>query len=126
MTSAILEHRHGVAVLVCAPDGPPLRTEGDATDLIGDALGQGADVVLVPVSRLADEFFALRTGLAGAIVQKFVNYRLRLAIVGDISAHVEQSAALRDFVYETNRGNQLWFLATPEELDAKLLRRSTQ
>ena len=120
MTAGTLEHRHGLTILVCAADGPKLSTERDATDLIGDALGQGADLVVVPVERLADEFFTLRSGLAGAIAQKFVNYRLRLAIVGDISGHVGESAALRDYVYETNRGNQLWFVGTADELDGKL------
>jgi hypothetical protein len=124
MTSATLEHRHGVAVLVCSPDGPKLTTEGDATDLIGDAFGQQADLVVVPVERLTDEFFTLRSGLAGAVVQKFVNYRIRLAVVGDISVYVQQSAALRDFVYETNRGNQLWFVTTMDELDARLAAQS--
>jgi hypothetical protein len=118
--TATLEHHHGVAVLVCAPDGPMLRTETDATDVIGDAFGLGAELVALPVERLADDFFALRTGLAGAVVQKFVNYRIRLVIVGDISAHVERSTALRDFVHEANRGNQLWFVATAEELDGRL------
>jgi Domain of unknown function (DUF4180) len=45
--------------------------------------------------------------LAGEFAQKFVNYRLRLAIVGDISQHLAGSEALCDFVAETNRGNQL-------------------
>jgi hypothetical protein len=49
-----------------------------------------------------------------------VNYRLRLAVLGDISRHVAESTALRDFVYESNQGNQLWFLGGVEELDERL------
>lgn len=93
----------------------------DALDLIGEAFGNEAvDVVAVPVGRLPDEFFELRSGILGEMAQKFVNYRLRLVIVGDISEHVARSDALRDFVYETNRGNQLWFVADAAELERRL------
>lgn len=43
-----------------------------------------------------------------------------LAIVGDIAAHLERSSTFRDFVTETNRGRQLWFAPSLEELDARL------
>ena len=48
--------------------------------MIGEAIEHRAGLVLIPVERLEDEFFRLRTRVAGEIVQKFVNYGLRLAI----------------------------------------------
>jgi hypothetical protein len=108
------------AVLTADQEGPPVRTDQDAADLVGEALGAGASVVVIPVSRLAGDFFQLRTGVAGAIAQKFVNYRLRLAVVGDISQFTAESGALRDFVTESNRGAQLWFLDAPEDLHRRL------
>lgn len=122
MTTNTLETLHDVTVLRCAPEGPVLDSERAALDLIGDAMGQGAELVVVPVERVTDEFFRLRSGVAGAVVQKFVTYRLRLAVVGDISAHVEASDALRDFVYESNQGGQLWFLTGYQDLDDRLRR----
>lgn len=113
---------HGVQVLVCAPDGKKLQSERDALDLIGEALQQGTGLVLVPVERLEEDFFQLKTRLAGQIIQKFVTYRLRLVILGDISRHVAQSLALRDFVYEANRGNHVWFLTSLQELNERLKR----
>ncbi|MFF7969986.1 DUF4180 domain-containing protein [Streptomyces sp. NPDC007905] len=121
MTTNTLVTLHDVRVLRCAPDGPSLDGESAALDLIGDALGQDAQLVAVPVGRVPDEFFRLRSGVAGAVVQKFVTYRLRLAVVGDISAHVEASDALRDFVYEANQGGHLWFLADAGELEERLI-----
>ena len=109
----------GVPVLRCTADGPLLDDERAALDLIGEALGR-AEVVAVPVSRIAPAFFALATGVAGAVVQKFVNYRLRLVVVGDITEHVAASTALRDFVREANRGGQTWFVADEAELEARL------
>ncbi|MFJ2580425.1 DUF4180 domain-containing protein [Kitasatospora aureofaciens] len=101
-------------------DGAPIRTEQDAMDVIGDAFGHGASWVVVPTARLHPDFFVLRTRVAGGIVQKFVNYRTGLVVLGDIADHVAASDALRDFVRESNRGTQLWFLADEAELEARL------
>jgi len=90
--------------------------ESDALDIIGEAFGKGADLVVIPASRLGSEFFRLSTGLAGAMLQKFTNYQMRVAIVGDIAEYLEKSAPLRDFVRESNRGSQVRFLASDAEL----------
>jgi hypothetical protein len=120
MTTNTLVTLHGVRVLRCAPDGPLLDGESAALDLLGDAFGQDAELVEVPVERVADEFFRLSSGVAGAVMQKFVNYRVRLAVVGDVSHHLAESTALRDFVHETNNGGHIWFLPTYDALDARL------
>jgi hypothetical protein len=111
---------HGVRILACAPDGKKLHGDRDAVALIEEAIRHDADLILIPVERLADDFFRLRTRVAGEIIQKFVTYRRRIAIAGDISQYLEESSALRDFVYESNRGEQVWFVANPEELEREL------
>ncbi|MFI5485608.1 MULTISPECIES: DUF4180 domain-containing protein [Micromonospora] len=115
----VLQQRAGVQVLVCDPAGPPVATEQDALDLIGAAF-LGAQVVAVPASRLDERFFALGTRFAGEVMQKFVNYRLRLAVVGDISRHLAASSALRALVEESNRAGHVWFLPDLDALDARL------
>ena len=107
------------ALYPCPLEGKKLRTGRDATDLISEAAG--ADMIVIPVERLDDDFFRLRTGVAGEMVQKFVTYRKRVAIVGDVSAHVNESKPFHDFVYEANRGRDLWFVADREELDRRVL-----
>lgn len=103
-----------------AADGPPVAGEQDALDLLGDAFGAGADTVVVPVERLSPEFFRLRTGVAGAVVQKFANYRVRLIVLGDVSAHVDAGGPLADWIRETGRGRGVWFVADEAELDRRL------
>lgn len=120
MTADDLEYRQGIPVLMVAPDGPVVSSDGDALSFIVSAGSQGAELVVLPIERLGDDFFELSTGLAGAIAQKFVNYRMRLAILGDISDRIETNKPLRDFVNETNRGRQLWFVADTDELDKRL------
>ncbi len=111
---------HGVRVLQCAPEGTRLRGDRDAVDLIGTAFEHRAALIVLPVERLDDDFFRLRTRIAGEIIQKFVTYGMRLAIVGDISRHLDESSALRAFVNESNRGKDVWFVASVEELDRRL------
>lgn len=106
-------------ILFVPADGPLL----DATtvnDLLSDAWSAEADLVAVPIERLADGFLDLSTRIAGEVIQKFTNYRMRLAFIGDISARTETSRSLRDFVYESNKGQQVWFLNDRAALDARL------
>lgn len=111
---------HDVPVMVWLAEGAPIATEQDALDVIGNAGYQGARWVAVPAGRFAPDFFVLRTRLAGAVIQKFVQYGLGLAVVGDITDHIAQSTALRDFVRECNRGTQTWFLTDLAELEERL------
>lgn len=117
---------HGNRVVELLANGTALRTERDAVDVISAAAEHAADVVVIPVQRLDADFFRLRTGIAGQVIQKFLTYRLRLVIVGDISAHLQESSALRDFVYECNKGSNVWFLAHLDELNHRLQQTSTR
>lgn len=117
-----VEQLSGTRVALCPSDGPPLRTGRDATDLVGETRSVDASTVIVPIERLDPAFFQLRTGIAGEFVQRFVNYDVRLVILGDTSALASQSKALHDFVYESNQGRSIWFLATWQELEERLTR----
>jgi hypothetical protein len=117
-----LSNLRGVRVLMCTADGKKLRRGDDAIDLIADAMYRGAGLIVVPAARFEADFFRLDTRIAGEIIQKFVTYKLRLAIVGDISRHLAESSALRAFVDESNRGLQVWFVPSLDELDQRLER----
>ena len=78
----------------------------------------GADRMILPKIALDERFFVLSSGLAGDILQKFVNYQLKIAIVGDYSGYT--SKPLRDFIYESNNGSHVFFVATVEEALEKL------
>lgn len=90
----------------------------DALDLMATAQYQGdSNSLIVFKESLKDDFFDLKTGLAGEILQKFSNYNVRLAIVGDFSMH--KSKALHDFIYECNQGRLiLWSYSLDAALDA--------
>jgi hypothetical protein len=117
MTADVME---GLPVLVCAAEGPALRSTQDALDVLGEAFGAQAAWVAIPVERLHLDFFRLRTGVAGEIVQKFAQYGIGLAVVGDIAEQIASGTALRDFVRESNRGRALWFVDDLVQLRERL------
>ncbi|MFF4261321.1 DUF4180 domain-containing protein [Streptomyces virginiae] len=119
-----LQTINDVSVLMCAAEGEVIAGEREALDYIGDAGYQGAQWVVIPAGRFDDAFFRLSTRVAGAIIQKFVQYRVGIVVLGDISRHTEASPALRDFVRECNRGTQAWFLADAAELGERLAGRA--
>lgn len=116
----MLQEMGGTRVLVCPSDGSLIASEQDGADLVGEGLSSRAGLVALPASRLAPAFLDLGSGLAGAVLQKFVNYRIRLAIVGDISAAVGRSRALADFVRESNQGAHVWFVEDLARLERRL------
>ena len=110
----------GTRVLVA--DAAPLDTLADVVDLVGNASYQGIAWVAVPADLLPGDFFRLGTGFAGEVMQKFVNYRVGLAVIGDISAHTQRSTPLADLVRESNTGAHVWFLPDVETLERRLAR----
>jgi hypothetical protein len=108
------------AVFVCADDGPCLAQDRALSDLIGDLFGSGAKLVAVPLARLGPDFLRLSTGVAGRVLQKLVNYRFQIAVVGDVCAAAAGSDPLRDFIRESNRGRTVWFVDDLAALEAKL------
>lgn len=112
----------GIRVYCVPSEGPMLRAGRDAVDIISDASEHIAEVIAIPIQRLGDDFFELRSGVAGEVVQKFVVYGKRVAIVGDIVDKVAASRSLAAFVAESNRGNDLWFVDNLDELETRLTR----
>ena len=90
----------------------------DALDLMANCDYLGARSVIVNHNQITPEFFDLKTGIAGEILQKFSTYDFKLAIVGDFSNITSKS--LRDFIYESNKYKRVNFVGSLEEAKAVL------
>jgi len=90
----------------------------EGLQLMVDLYYQDFDKIIIHEKNITPDFFDLKTGLAGEILQKFSNYRIQLAIVGAFEKYPGQS--IRDFIYESNKGKQVNFLASSEEAVNKL------
>lgn len=73
----------------------------------------GCTNILLNKASICEDFFILSTCLAGEILQKFTNYGIRLAVVGDFSLYT--SKPLHDFIYESNHGRNFFFVSSKEE-----------
>ncbi len=78
----------------------------------------GTTNIVISKSAVCEEFFILSSGMAGEILQKFINYHVRIAIYGNYSQYT--SKPLKDFIYESNNGNDFFFVSTKEEAIQKL------
>jgi hypothetical protein len=78
----------------------------------------GCDRIVINKSLLSESFFDLKTRLAGEILQKFINYRVKVAIIGNFSVYTSQN--FQDFIYECNSGNDIFFLPTEQQAIEKL------
>jgi hypothetical protein len=109
----------GVKIAAVKGEGKLLCDERSALDIIASVnYITGCDRMTIAKSSVADDFFVLSTRLAGDILQKFINYHMKLAIYGDYSGY--KSKPLHDFIYESNRGKDIFFTATEKEAELKL------
>ena len=69
-------------------------------------------------SAVVEDFFILSKGLAGEILQKFINYQIKFAIIGDYSKYT--SKPLKDFIYESNNGRDVFFIDSLQQAIEKL------
>lgn len=101
---------NGYTIAEFSAQGVVLSTTQQFLQMIMDS---GAEGIIIHQKNIDEQFFDLRSGLAGEMLQKVVNYKLRLAIVGDFSIY--DSKSLKAFILESNRSNAIAFVNTTDE-----------
>ncbi|USG66565.1 DUF4180 domain-containing protein [Brevibacillus ruminantium] len=113
-----VDQRNDSKVAIISGDGVLIENVNDALDILGNVGYNGMDKMLVRKENITEDFFELKTGLAGEILQKFTNYRMKIAIVGEFGHY--NSKSLNDFIYESNKGKMVAFVSTESEALDKL------
>jgi hypothetical protein len=101
---------YGQSIAEFTGENITLSTTQQFLQMIMDSSAEG---VILHKENIDESFFDLRSGLAGDMLQKVVNYRLRLAIVGDFSVY--ESKSLKAFINESNKTNTIVFVSTVED-----------
>ncbi len=96
----------------------PVSTEQDALDLIAACFETDTGLVMLHAGALADDFFRLRTGLAGSVLQKFINYNIKAALV--IPDNQKVKGKFKELLAESNKGNSFRVFHSREEAEAWL------
>lgn len=111
--------RGGKTVAVFSGEEKIISDVQSALDLIMTAKYEaGTNLIAVDKTAVVEDFFILSKGLAGEVLQKFINYNAKIAIFGDFSKYT--SKPLKDFIYESNKGKDIFFVATKEEAIERL------
>jgi len=106
----------GRKILLASDSGISIRSFGDISDAIAACFG--TDGLILTEDDLAQEFFDLRSGLAGELFQKFTNYKLRVAIVlPDPDAYGER---ISELAYEHKAHNMIRFVRSIDEAETWL------
>ncbi|WP_433581114.1 DUF4180 domain-containing protein [Paenibacillus amylolyticus] len=116
-------NENGVSIAYVTSDEQLITDVQSAIDLMATVRYE-ADChrIIVNKSAVSEVFFDLKTRLAGEVLQKFINYQTKIAIIGDFSGYTSKS--LRDFIYESNNGNDIFFV-TKEELAIEKLSKNS-
>jgi hypothetical protein len=114
-----IQERNGNKIAVIHSPELVITDTGSALDLLA-TIGHvyGCSRMVLAKDAITEDFFRLKTCLAGEVLQKFINYHAKLAIVGDFGGYT--SSSLQDFIRESNRGRDIFFLATEEVAVEKL------
>lgn len=106
--------KSGVICAVVRSDEVVITDAQSALDLLMTAkYDVGTKNIVIDKKLMKEDFFVLSSGLAGEILQKYINYGGRIAIYGDYSHYT--SKPLHDFIYESNNGHDVFFAETEEE-----------
>ena len=106
--------KDGTTCAVVRSDEIVITDPQSALDLLMTAkYDLGTKDIVINKKLIKEEFFILSSGFAGDILQKYINYGGRIAIYGDYSYYT--SKPLHDFIYESNKGHDVFFAATEDE-----------
>lgn len=113
--------KNGIACAVVNSSEIVITDAQSALDVLMSAKYDiGTKNIVVDKKLITEDFFILSKGLAGEILQKYVNYGGRIAIYGDYSHYT--SKPLKDFIYESNKGKDVFFVTTRDEAVEMLTR----
>ena len=113
--------RNGVVCAVVSAGEKVVTDAQSALELLMSVQYEaGTKNIAISKKLVCEDFFVLSTGLAGEILQKLVNYGGRIAIYGDYARYT--SKPLRDLIYESNKGKDVFFVATEAEAIERLTR----
>ena len=87
-----------------------IRSRRTSRRSLGASIDNGG--LVLDEQQLAADFFDLRTGLAGEVLQKFTNYRARLAIV--IADDTAYGSRFSELIYEHRTHRSVRFFATEQ------------
>lgn len=108
-----IHHKNNSKIAEVISEDLLIKEIQDGLDLLVNIYYQDIDRIIIYEKNIVPDFFDLKTGMAGEILQKFSNYRVKLAIVGEFSKYSGKS--IQDFIFESNKIGRVNFVASLSE-----------
>ncbi|PJI08166.1 MULTISPECIES: DUF4180 domain-containing protein [Clostridium] len=80
-----------------------LSSEKDVVDCISVCMENNIYTIMFSSSALSEDFFKLKTRLAGMALQKFINYHIKVAVI--IQDEERYNDRFKEMIMEANKGN---------------------
>ena len=118
---AVLKEVQGRAFIDLTEGDFSIRREGEINDLLSLCYLHNTNFILIDASNLSDDFFNLRTGLAGAAIQKFANYQTKVAAL--LPVGYEHGERFKELMFEMNKNNHFRFFHDRTLAEAWLIKK---
>lgn len=117
MNFRYIERNKNILIAELADEQFVINKAQDILDIFGDLYATDCRKIIIYEKNLHPDFFDLKTGLAGEVLQKFSNYNFKLAVVGEFARYTSKS--LQDFIFESNKSGVAFFT---DSVNSALLR----
>lgn len=87
----------------CDSETTPICSEQDALDLCVACIENNTNLMMLHAEMLTDDFFNLKTGLAGQVLQKFINFHVKVAVI--LTNERKISGRFKELLAESNKRN---------------------
>jgi len=111
---------NGIKIAEILSENVLIKETRDVLNIMAESTYRGSWKIIIHEKNIIPDFFDLKTGIAGEILQKFSTYNVQLAIVGDFSKYSGKS--LRDFIFESNKLGRINFVNSTEDAIQRLLK----
>lgn len=99
-----------------ASDFKKLSSEQDVVDCISICMENDIYTIILHSNILSEEFFNLKTRLAGMALQKFINYHVKVAVI--IEDVEKLNDRFKEMIMEANKGNHFRTFKNIEDAEA--------
>jgi hypothetical protein len=126
MERKITIHQTGnIKIAEVTSGATPISTSEHMLDLMADiSYNNDCSSFMIHEETLDSNFFDLKTKVAGEILQKISNYRMKLAVIGDFSKY--KSKSLKDFIMESNKHGHVIFVGSVADAIERLGKANNQ
>lgn len=105
--------QHNQKCVECYASESLIQAERDALDLVAACMEYDTNLLMIHAQALSEDFFKLKTGVAGKVLQKFINYRIKTAIL--IPDDIKLSGKFKELLAEANKGNEYRAFTSKQE-----------